>query len=110
MCVCVCVCRHDVTLDYMYYYIHIEDYYATNEDQYPPEPDQPLYDDVENPVEPDTTTGYEYNQEPDQGYCDTTTGYGGDQEPDQPLYDDVQGEDEAQQGYGGVGILVLVLL
>ena len=79
-----------------YYLYYTEDYYAS-EDQYPPEPEQPLYDDVENPVEPAP-----------EAYYETAPGYGDDQEPDQPLYDDVQGPDEVQQESGGVCRLVLI--
>ena len=64
-------------------------------DDYPAEPEQPLYDDVD-----------QQQKEPEpEGYYDSA-GYG-DQEPDQPMYDDVQGTEE-QQGGGGGGVSVCV--
>ena len=57
-----------------------------------PEPDQPMYDDVQA-QEP------EPEPEPEQPLYDDVQGQ--EMEPDQPLYDDVQGLEEAED-QGGV--------
>ena len=67
-------------------------------DYYAEEPEQPLYDDVQDQGGAATTTEAE-------GFYDSAQGYG-NEEPEQPMYDDVQGamepEEPAQELYDDV--------
>ena len=62
--------------------------HSTEQQQYPEEPEQELYDDVQ-------PTAEEYEQEPGQPTYDDVPGQ--EEEPEQPMYDDVHGMDEPDQ-------------
>ena len=66
----------------------------SDQGQYPEEPEQELYDDVQE-VQQAAAEEPAYEQEPDQPTYDDIGGVG--EEPDQPMYDDVQGMAEPDQ-------------